>query len=147
LQFIGKKAISPLIATVLLLAFVVALSTVIIQINPFKKDCGDANIKIGELNGIKMICYNEQEKKITFDIVNSQYPINSIKVSVSGANKVLNINNLGVTVPINIIQKISIPYDFKSYGSISSILITPRVNISNNILECPIKDTLTIVPC
>jgi flagellin-like protein len=147
LYFKGKRAISPLIATVLLLAFVVALLTVIIQINPFRKDCSDAKIKITELNGIKMICYNDLGKKITFDIVNFEYPIISIKVSVSGTNKILNIDNLGVNVPRNIIQKISIPYDSKIYGEITSILITPRVNITKIVFECPIKDVITVLPC
>jgi flagellin-like protein len=142
-----KKAVSPLIATVLLLAFAVALATVIIQINPFSKDCGDANIKIAELDGIKKVCFYEQDKKISFDLVNSEFPIHSIRVSVNGANKVLNIDNLGVKVPTNTIQKIAFPYDAKAYGAAGSIIITARVNISNSLFECPIKDVSNVVPC
>jgi flagellin-like protein len=143
----GKKAVSPLIATVLLLAFAVALATVILQINPFSKDCDDANVRIAEVDGVKKVCYHDDEKKISFDLVNSEFPIHSIKVSVSGSSKVLNIDNVGVRVPTNTIYKISFPYDSNVYGTPNNIIITSRVNISNSLFECPITDVTAVVLC
>jgi flagellin-like protein len=145
---LNKRGVSPLIATVLLLAFAVALATVVIQLDPFTGKCSNVDIKISEIDGSKRVCYDEQDKQLSVYLVNSEYFIESIKVSISGTEDVLNIDDLGVSIGKNTVQKINIPYDISVYGKIVDIIITPRVNVTYAVVECPIKDKIeSIGPC
>ncbi|MBN2457517.1 hypothetical protein JXB31_00110 [Candidatus Woesearchaeota archaeon] len=144
----SRKGVSPLIATVLLLAFSVALATVVMQLDPFSDDCSKVNIRIAEYEGQKHICYDEGDRIIKVYVENSEYVIDSVKVSVSGTEGVLVIDDMGIKIARNQLQMLSIPYDISEYGKILDVMITPRVNVSYAVIECPLdEDILSITSC
>jgi len=91
---VQKKGVSPLIATVLLLAFTVSLITVVIQLNPFSDVCSELDLKIKE-----NICFNNNAKEIQMKLINYGAPISTIEVQIDTEleeiihNDVVNMDN------------------------------------------------------
>lgn len=70
----GKRAISPLIATVLLIAFAVSIGTLIMNIGKDALanvgDCTDVKIEVQTINGKPLFCYDQDNDKINMMIKN-----------------------------------------------------------------------------
>jgi len=146
-MFLKKKGVSPLIATVLLLAFAVALATVIIQLD-FLGKCKLSDVHISELkNGAPRICYNENAKTIELFMMNEdKKDIVGFKIRASGMRDTLNIESIPIALGQNEEKKLSFNYDIETYGKIVELKILPQVNSSNRIEECEIKDEVTSIP-
>jgi flagellin-like protein len=141
----GKRGVSPLIATVLLLAFAVALATVIIQLDPFRGCTINAHIQGDAAN--KRICYDEKSGEIVAFIVNEDEKRNIVgfKVTISGENDVKN-EDIMEPLLTRETKKIATRYDVPTYGKIIELSITPMVNVSNNVKLCSMRDKITSIP-
>ncbi len=142
-----KKGVSPLIATVLLLAFAVALATVVIQLEPFGK-CKLTNVQISKLsNGQPRICFNEKTKTVEFFVTNGdKKAIIGFKIRASGIRDTLNIGNIPITLGQNEEKKVTFNYDVDTYGKIVELKIIPLINVSNRPMDCEIKGEITSIP-
>lgn len=73
--FLSKKAISPLIATVLLIAFAVSIGTLIMNIGKNViadvGDCTDVKLDIQTINNKPLFCYEKEDNKINMMIKNT----------------------------------------------------------------------------
>ncbi|GIU69555.1 MAG: hypothetical protein KatS3mg002_0791 [Candidatus Woesearchaeota archaeon] len=71
----GKKGISPLIATVLLIAFAVSIGTLIMNIGKDVianvGDCNEVKLEVQTVNGRQLFCYDEANRKINMMIKNT----------------------------------------------------------------------------
>ncbi|MGM5482738.1 MAG: archaellin/type IV pilin N-terminal domain-containing protein [Nanobdellota archaeon] len=137
----SKKGLSPLIATVLLLAFAVSIATIVVQLGPFTSSCGPYSAEVITDQGKEKICYNEASQEIQIYLKNNEYDIEKIKVSITGENEILN-KILNKKIDKYIADKIKIKYDSNKYGAPQSIIFTPSYNKSNEIIECPIEKKL-----
>ncbi|MBI5073515.1 hypothetical protein HZA99_06885, partial [Candidatus Woesearchaeota archaeon] len=80
-----KKAVSPLIATVLLIAFAVSLGAVLLTYMTSLGECGGVSIEIPKLNNKPQICYNSNTNKLDFSVENSgREDIDSLKLTLTG---------------------------------------------------------------
>jgi flagellin-like protein len=145
IMHLGKKGVSPLIATVLLLAFAVALATVIIQLDPFTGCTINAHIQ-GDASS-KRICFDEKTNEIVAFIVNEDENRNIVgfKVSISGEKDVKN-EDIMEPILTRETKKISPSYDLATFGRIIDFQITPMINVSNNIKLCNMKEKITSIP-
>jgi len=87
----GKKAISPLIATVLLIAFAVSIGTLIMNIGKDVLanvgDCTDVKIEVQTINGKPLFCYDAENSKVNVMIKNTgAVDIKYLKLSVTTAD-------------------------------------------------------------
>jgi len=141
-----KKGVSPLIATVLLLAFAVALATVVINIYPSGK-CNLADVGIATINGKQRICYDESSKDIKVFMENKgKNDILGFKIRVSGETDTLNIEHISLKLQQNEEKKMTFEYDVDTYGQILDLEIFPMVNVSGRPIECELKKPVSSVP-
>jgi len=150
----NKRAVSPLIATVLLIAFAVALGAIVMS---WGKDyveetqdtvttkssqariCTlDTSIKVHKLGGKPSFCVTEPtdpsaEKTITFILDNRGDVIDDIKVAVIGDIDVYNNQSvLGATVDLDeaTTKKITLKApSTEKIGSIEQVIITPKIQV------------------
>lgn len=139
-----KKAVSPLIATVLLIAFAVSLGAVLLTYMTSLGECGGVSIEIPTLEETSQICYNSNTNKLDFTLENSgREDIEYLKLTLTGA---LNVDNLDVdhTIPHAETEKISIDYKFLYLGKLQQVKIIPVVIEDNEEVVCPTEKTLTV---
>ena len=95
----SKKGVSPLVATILLIAFAVALGAVVMSYGSSYYEesgsgeavsgsgeelCGDINLQVHKVNNINQLCYKEQGA-IKFTLINkANKDINKIRMLVTG---------------------------------------------------------------
>ncbi len=139
-----KKAVSPLIATVLLIAFAVSLGAVLLTYMTSLGECGGVSIEIAELDGKPLICYNSNTNKLDFTVENSgREDVEYLKLSLTGA---LNVDNVDVTraIPRSETEKISVDYKMQYLGKIQKLKIIPVVIEDEEEVICPSEKSLNI---
>ena len=87
----GKRGISPLIATVLLVAFAVAVGVMIMNVrNPPKgtgADCSGVNLELQIINGKPLLCYDTLNNKINVMVRNTgNVDVEKLKLIVTAAD-------------------------------------------------------------
>jgi flagellin-like protein len=152
-----KKAVSPLIATVLLIAFAVALGAVVMnwgrtyveetaekaqKTSNTKVSCSmDVNLKYVTLNGRKQICYNESEDVIRFTLQNSgSKTIEGIDVQVIGAEDFYITTISNSSIRSSFLLKTNITYDFTTYGDIQKVSLIPKISVEGENDPVPCSD-------
>jgi len=142
----NKKAVSPLIATVLLIAFAVALGAVVmnwsVKYAPATHGCDDMNIRFEELGNNPDVCFNAQQQTVIFTINNIGQSIDGVKATVIGTQSSQEIDS-SISVNSNSIQKISLPYDAGVHGSPQKIVVRPSVIELGNSKVCQEKSVET----
>ena len=73
---LGKKGMSPLIITILLIALAVALGVMIMSwsskgVQPTEVSCDAVSLEIQKAFGAEMLCFNEEESKLRLIVRNS----------------------------------------------------------------------------
>lgn len=167
-----KKGVSPLIATVLLIAFAVALGAVVMnwgksfaigtmntvqQKSDQDTTCsGDVSLNVVKLaDGTLQMCYggSTTEGHLFFIIENSgRVAISQIDLQVIGAIDVYANTTLnGTSIGIGHALRRNLTYDFDTYGDVRQVRIIPKINLggktvtcSGNVLE---KDNTEILNC
>ena len=141
----NNRGVSPVVATLLLISFAVALGIGIMtlgraQVEQEAQCAIDVNLKLATINDSSQICYNSEEKIIQFTIENGDnIKVQGLVVNVIGTEK-------AETFEINdaVIEKTGsyvgiIPYDNEVAGEIRQIKITPGVNLFDEELICTEK--------
>ena len=144
--FNSKKAVSPLIATVLLIAFAVALGIVVMNwgLNLGLRDqdkCGLIDIKPKEINSVDA-CYSGSGKDsiVRFTLTNTgKIAVTGLTVYITGSNtKSLELDD--ALIPPNsdyAINDNKITYDTLAYGPIKQIQIIPKIRPEQSTEICP----------
>jgi len=83
-----KKAMSPIFATVLLIAFAVSLGAVILNIGvgATLSTCADISVDVFVIGNTPRVCYSVANQEIQFTLTNRKEPVDGFKVSAIGVS-------------------------------------------------------------
>jgi len=144
----NKKGVSPLIATILLIAFAVALGAVIMSWGrnisfPVKEQvnekCAKVSISIEKINDVPQVFYggtgNNGFVKFTIEN-NGDKDIEGIIVWIVGEKDTITIDlkESSIKVGYPLIKRTS--YDFNKYGKIKKLKFIPKINVMGAIMTC-----------
>ena len=136
--FNNKRGVSPLIATVLLISFAVALGSVVLnwgrnlEIAKPGDICAGVSIKIRSVNNAE-VCYGGSDKNTYLQFVldnDGSADIGGLGIWVTGdkGTKLLDFNELSIQKgELLDIKDKSITYDSSTYGAIKNIQFFPKV--------------------
>lgn len=147
-MFKNKKAVSPLIATILLIAFAVALGAVVmswgrnvefLKEEPGTEKCVDVNLKIEKINDIPQVFYGGtgSDGFIKFTISNTgSYDIDQLIVWVIGEKdtNIVELKQSSIKIGYPLIKEIK--HDFDNYGEVKKLKFIPKIRIDNLIVTC-----------
>ncbi len=132
----NKRGLSPLIATILLIAFAVALGAVIMNIGGgVSAGCGVfINMEVVTVDDRPMACVGE-DIKVTLRN-GPQVAIQDIHTTIYSEENIIDIQST-LTKPIepSHSSRITIDYD-ESYGRIQKIILTPKILKDDKIITC-----------
>lgn len=147
LKFFNKRGVSPLIATILLISFAVALGSVVLNwgrnldISKPGDKCASISIKLLTVDGFH-VCYSVAgaDSHIKFIIENiGNFDVDGLGVWITGekSTKLLDFNNVLIKKgEVLDIKDNSIKYDFNTYGSIKNIQFFPKVKTEGSMEIC-----------
>ena len=148
-MFHTKKGVSPLIATLLLMAFAIALGTVVmswgrsyietnaefIEGSDFS-GCSNVHLRLITVGGETQACYDVKEQNINLLIENGpELAIKNFNLQIIGTEKVLTLENI-LKEPLKrtFALKKQIPYH--DIGTPKRIKLIPIIDINNVELYC-----------
>ena len=154
-----KKAISPLVATVMLLFVAILLGILVMnwgraQLEEASECTLDVGLSFVRLNDKPQVCYSGSgtEGALTFIVENGiSTDVSSLQLRIIGAKNVYNID-----LPNSHIEKgysfmRTVPYDFNLFGDIRQLRLVPKVRLfpEQDPLFCVEQaiDTEEISPC
>ncbi|MBR9676511.1 hypothetical protein GOV04_00025 [Candidatus Woesearchaeota archaeon] len=162
----NKKGVSPLIATVLLIAFAVALGAIVMnwgrtyveeqtdnaqELSDQKTTCSfDVNIKILEISNQKKLCYNSTAGTLDLTVDNrGRKTIESFEVLVYNSTEDIAVVQVNQSINIGRPLKQTITHGLG--GDLDFIRVTPQVRLVTNgalitCTESEIKDD-DLSPC
>lgn len=143
---LGKKAVSPLIATVLLIAFAVALGAVVMNWGSayvkstqestsqrYQTDVGctqELQFDIVKISGIPQIC--NTSTSVNFTIENGPYiGIDGMQIYVIGEKEVYKTILENLTLLPADIRKVGLPYEVSTNGTIQQIRLIPFIKVND----------------
>jgi len=145
--FLNKRGVSPLIATVLLISFAVALGSVVLNwgrnldISKPGDVCGGVSIKMRSINNAD-VCYSGsgQEGYINFIIDNNgNRDIDGLGIWISGdkGTFLLDFNDFSIKAGglLDVMDQ-SVKYDFDAYGNIKNIQFFPKIKTADALEIC-----------
>ena len=146
--FKTKKGISPLVATVILIAFAVALGAVIMNIGTNigvgkislteQKECQNARIQLLQLNNVPQITFggSASEGFIEFTLDNvGMKKVERVRISVLSEKDTYVIDlSEGIEAATQIKRRV--PYDYNRYGTAQQVAWTPMVYRNNELITC-----------
>ena len=146
--FFNKRGVSPLIATVLLVSFTIALGFIVLNwgrnldISKPGDECLEIAIKIRSIGDLDL-CYSGlgQDTYINFIVDNTgNIDIDGLGIWIVGekGTKLLNLDDVSIKKGghFNVEDK-SITYDFNTYGKIKHVQFIPKVKTKNALDICP----------
>ena len=147
-KIFNKRGVSPLIATVLLISFAVALGSVVLNwgknldISKPGDSCSGAAITIRNI-GEREVCYSGSGSGafINFILDNSgSADIAGLGIWIVGdkGTKLLDLDNLEIkSGELLNVEDDRAKYDFNTYGKINYIQFIPKVKTINGVDICP----------
>ena len=129
----NKRGISPIIATLLLISFAVALGVVIMNFGraqvELEAECAiDVGLKLAKISNQEQVCYNTAQKKVQFTVENGvNIPVEGLIVNIIGQNKAetVELNNAKMTKAGTYLGQVN--YNAAVSGAIRQVKITPKV--------------------
>jgi len=151
---LGKKAVSPLIATVLLIAFAVALGAVVMNWGrsyvettaEYAERGSDIQILCSRDINLKVVdkvdnslCYNDTEDEISAILENAgTIDIEGLQVTVIGEKDISTTDLDDSAIKIGYVKRFNISYDNETMGNILEIKFVPKIKTAT---------TKEAVPC
>jgi len=128
----NKRAITPLISTILLLSFAVLLGIIVMNWGKTtiagqqeSKSCEQSSLGLIEINEVAEICYKSDKLKFTVEN-QGQIKISGFTISVLGETGIHQFE-LEQNMDIGEIDEVTTSYD-SSVGSIRKIKIVPKIS-------------------
>ena len=138
---LNKKGLSPLIATILLIAFAVALGSVVMSVgkaigkSSFSAGCGVfVDLEIVKISDKQKICISGSDIDLTIQN-GPNIAVENLHISVIGSRSVYNYDSK-VKLNKGDAQHIVFSYDKLTYGDIDKIIITPLIAKEDEIVMC-----------
>lgn len=138
----GKKAITPLMITLLLVSFAVAVGTVVMNLGSAQVEAGaecpvNIGLKFSVIGGAEQVCYDAAKKDFSFTLENgANTPVNGLIVNVIGKNKAesaeLNTAQIGKAG----VYLGHVTYDSSVSGEIRQLKISPKIKPFDAELVC-----------
>ena len=127
----NKRGVSPLIATILLIAFAVALGAVVMNVGRSTIGGMDAGFSILDLGGKKQICFFDRAENSALELTVKNGDImelEDLQVSIIGTDDIVNKDHL-LLEPIKKaeVKKVMVMYDAGQVGKLTKIVITPNI--------------------
>ena len=143
MHLMDKRGISPIVATLLLISFAIALGVVIMTFGKaqveLEAQCPiNIGLKLANIGGEEQLCYQNGELKFTLE--------NGVNINVDGL--IVNIigTNRAETFELNdaVMSKAGIflgnvPYNLASGGEIRQVKISPKIVLYDEEQICPDK--------
>jgi flagellin-like protein len=140
----SKKGVSPLIATVLLIAFAVSLGAVLLTYMTTLGECGGVSIEIATIDNQPQICFNSNNNQLTFSLENSgRQDVEYLKLTMTGGLNVENQDEL-TAVGRSEVGKVVIQYATSYLGVLQKLKITPVVDEDGEEIICGSGKSLTV---
>lgn len=136
---------SPLIATLLLIAFAVALGIVIMSFGRAQVDLEaqctiDVGLKFSKVGGSEQFCLDKTKNQLFFVIENGpNIKVEGLVVNVIGTNKVMTYDLKDAKINKAEAYMKYIPYNPTEIGKLRQIKIIPKVNMYDEELVCQEK--------
>lgn len=143
-----KRGVSPLIATIILIAFAVALGAVVMNIGRTIGQPSDPqttsgcsvpiNLEIVKINENQKICLNDAENQVEMTLKNGgKVIIDNLHVTVIGQDLIFNKGSI-LTQKLGKAdaRKFNVEYDKSKYGEIEQVIITPEIIIDGETIIC-----------
>jgi len=144
----NKKGVSPLIATILLIAFAVALGAVVMSWGKSvdfsvegqaSEKCARVGLSVEKINGVPQIFYGGIENNgfIKFTIENNgNEDIEGIIVWVVGEKNTntIDLEKSSIKVGYPLIKEIK--HDFSRYGEIKKLKFIPKIKVGDSVITC-----------
>jgi flagellin-like protein len=144
-MFLSKKGVSPLIATVLLISFAVALGAVVMNWAGSLSGSGSCNdIHID----IVSICYDEGKQQVMASIQNGEHAIPGVRFYILGSLEAADIE-IKKVMTAEAKKDFSVVYSTSEYGTIDEVSVWPLTGSENEISVCEDEKKLIkiINPC
>lgn len=140
----NKKAFSPLIATVLLIAFAVAVGAVLLAYSGTLGECGSVELTIPFDRDSPDICYDASKQSLRFSLENTgRDDIAYLKMTFYGKADISNVDveeELGVSET----KQFTIPFNEKTLGTLEKLKIIPVTKDGNKEVVCPADKSLIV---
>ncbi len=145
--FKSKKGVSPLIATILLIAFAVALGSVVmnwglsLELGKSGDKCRNVDIRIRNVD-VSEVCYGGigQNGYINFIIDNAGSDINGMSIWVIGEKGTMLFDVDNILIKKGTLyekEDKEVTYDFLTYGSIKQVQFIPKIKLEQSLEVCP----------
>ena len=154
--FANKKGVSPLIATVLLIAFAVALGAVIMnwgrgfvqdrtadveETTEIETGCAlDVQLKVSEISGVPQLCYggSSTEGYVEFTLDNQgRKDVEEIGIVIGGAKSIYQNSTLNNSLIIaGGAHYRNLSFNFDTYGDVKYVRFIPKIKISGVTTSC-----------
>ncbi len=130
----GKKGISPLLATVMLLVLAVGLGVIVMNWGRASLEAGaECSVRIGvrlvEVEGVPQICYSGsgEDGELSFIIENGpNADVSQIQMRIIGSKKVYTTDLAESSIKKGYPLMKKLPYNFDLFGDIKQIKLTPK---------------------
>jgi len=144
----NKKGVSPMIATILLIAFAVALGAVVMSWGrnvdlsvetQTSEKCARVSISVEKVDGVPQVFYGGTGKDgyIKFIIENNgNEDIEGIIVWVIGEKNTNTIDLEQSSIKVGYPLMKEIKHDFSKYGEIKKLKFIPKINMGNSVITC-----------
>ena len=140
----NQRGVSPLIATVLLIAFAVALGAVLMTYSGSFGECGSVSFQISELEEKPDICYDSKNNTLTFVIENGERSaIEGFKITMQGTIDIYTLER-NDTLAKSDTRRYTINYPFRMYGPLQKVKIIPYLKEGSETTICPLERSLII---
>ncbi len=140
----SKKGVSPLIATVLLITFSVAVGAVIMTYSGSLGECGTVVLNVAKVDDNPKVCFNDETGTIEVTLENGpKEALGKFKLTLQGTRNVDN-RDLEFFLGKSETKKLNIPYDQSLLGNLEKVKIIPIINNDGEELVCPLNKALVI---
>lgn len=139
-----KRGMSPLIATLLLIAFAVALGVVIMNFGSaqveMEAQCSvNVGLKFSKISGVEQFCLDKSTHQLKFTLENGvNIKVEGLVVNIIGTKQALT-HPLKVKIDKAGIYLGTVPYDESKTGKLRQIKIVPKINMYEEELVCQEK--------
>jgi len=148
---LNKRGVSPLIATVLLIAFAVALGAVVMnwgssyvsETGSDGEGCAKVRISWFKRGDEAQVCFSPRE--VIFTVESNNMDVSNLRIVVQGDKDVVLFDDV-LKSPLMIadIKKLTIPYDVNVVGTVKHIRVVPKLKAGSEIVTCPSESALEI---
>ncbi len=139
----SKSAVSPLIATVLLIAFAVAIGAVVLTYGGSLGECGDVHINVALANEQPDVCYSPTEHYVVIVVENGKdAELSGFKATVQGSD---DIYNMDISEPVGILETKRVSFEYPDFvGELEKVKLIPVMIEGEETTQCSIDKGLII---